>query len=110
MINDRIFLGYPINFKDVCKIYPPTVNDVVGNEDFVVYQSLFTITQEELDEAYLKDENAQQVPELFWELVDVIGFSFTTVNCNPSCLPSWANKEVLSARSAARVNAFFMSC
>jgi len=69
MINDRIFLGYPISFKDVCKIYPPTVNDVVGNEDFAIYQSLFTITQEELDEAYLKDENVQQVPTPFQYLL-----------------------------------------
>lgn len=62
MINDKIFLGFPIEFKDICKVYPPTVNDVVGNDDFSIYQSLFTITQEELDEAYLKDESVIQVP------------------------------------------------
>ena len=69
MINDKIFLGFPIDFKDICQIYPPTVNDVVGNKDFIVYQSLFTITQEELDEAYLKDESVEQVPTPFQYLM-----------------------------------------
>ena len=69
MIDEKIFLGFPIKFKDICEIYPPTVNDVVGNEDFIVYQSLFTITQEELDEAYLKDENVTQIPSPFQYLL-----------------------------------------
>ena len=69
MINDKIFLGFPIEFKDVCKIYPPKVNDVVNNEDFNIYRSLFTMTQEELDEAYLKDENVTQVPTPFQYLL-----------------------------------------
>lgn len=69
MINDKIFLGFPIQFKDICKIYPPKVNDVVGNDDFMIYQSLFVMTQEELDEAYLKDENVTQVPTPFQYLL-----------------------------------------
>lgn len=69
MINDKIFLGFPINFNDICKIYPPTVNDFVGNDDFMIYQSLFTITQEELDKAYLKDEDATQAPTPFQYLL-----------------------------------------
>lgn len=52
MIDERIFLGYPIDFKGICKVYPPTVNDVIGNEDFKIYQTLFTMTQEELKDAY----------------------------------------------------------
>ena len=69
MINDKVFLGYPINFKDICKVYPPTVNDVVSNESFTIYQSLFIMTQEELDEAYLKDETVMQVPTPFQYLL-----------------------------------------
>ena len=45
MIDAKIFLHYPIKFKDICKIYPPTVDDVVGDEDFFIYHSLLTITQ-----------------------------------------------------------------
>ena len=69
MINDKVFLGIPIQFENICKIYPPKVKDVVGNDDFVIYQSLFTITQEDLDEAYLKDESIIQVPTPFQYLL-----------------------------------------
>ena len=69
MINDKILLGFPIQFKDICKVYPPKVKDVIGNEDFMIYQSLFIITQEELDEAYLKDESVMQVPTPFQYLL-----------------------------------------
>ena len=69
MINDKIFLGFPIQFKDICKVYPPKVKDVVGNEDFMICQALFIMTQEELDEAYLKDESVMQVPTPFQYLL-----------------------------------------
>ena len=69
MINERVFLGFPIEFEDICKIYPPKVSEVVGNEDFNVYQALFTITQEDLDEVYLKDEDVFQVPTPFQYLL-----------------------------------------
>ena len=69
MIDERIFLGYPIDFKDICQIYPPTVNDVVGNKDFLIYQSLFTMTQEELDDAYGQDERIQKIPTPFQYLL-----------------------------------------
>ena len=64
MINERIFLGYPIEFEDICKIYPPTVDDVVGNKDFGIYQSLFTMTQEELDDAYRPKEESFDISQI----------------------------------------------
>ena len=69
MIDERILLGFPIDFKDICQVYPPTVNDVVGNKDFGIYQSLFTITQEELDKAFLQDERINQAPTPFQYLL-----------------------------------------
>ena len=69
MIDERIVLGFPIDFKDICQVYPPTVNDVVGNKDFGIYQSLFTMTQEELDKAFLQDERVTQVPTPFQYLL-----------------------------------------
>ena len=69
MIDERILLGFPIDFKDICQIYPPTVNDVVGNKDFGIYQSLFTMTQEELDKAFLQDEQVTHVPTPFQYLL-----------------------------------------
>lgn len=69
MIDERIFLGYPIDFKDICQIYPPTVNEVIGNKDFPIYQSLFTMTQEDLDEAYGQDDRVKQIPTPFQYLL-----------------------------------------
>jgi len=69
MIDERIFLGYPIDFKDVCQIYPPTVNDVCGNKDFLIYQSLFTMTQEDLEDAYADGTGATKVPTPFQYLL-----------------------------------------
>lgn len=69
MIDEKIFLGFPIKFEDICNVYPPKVNDVVSNDDFNIYQSFLTITQENLDEAYLKDENVPQVPTPFQYLL-----------------------------------------
>ena len=65
MIDDRVFLGFPIPFKDICKIYPPTVNEVVGDEHFNIYNALFTITQEDLNDEYLKDKSVQYIPTPF---------------------------------------------
>ena len=65
MIDDRVFLGFPIPFKDICKIYPPTVNDVSGNENFHIYNALFTITQEDLNDEYLKDDRVTHIPTPF---------------------------------------------
>ena len=69
MIDERILLGFPIDFEDICQVYPPKVNDVVGNKDFGVYQSLFTMTQEELDKAFLQDEQITQIPTPFQYLL-----------------------------------------
>lgn len=69
MINEKVFLGFPVELEDVCKIYPPTINDVVGNDNFSVYQALFVITQEELDKAYLSDETIAEIPTPFQYLL-----------------------------------------
>ena len=63
MIDEKVFLGYPIDFQGICKIYPPTVNEVIGNENFGPYHALLTITQEQLDDIYAPEEqNTFQVP------------------------------------------------
>lgn len=68
MINEKIFLGFPINFRDVCKVYPPTVNDMCGDEKFKYCQTLFMITQEELEDAYV-NENVPAIPTPFQYLL-----------------------------------------
>ena len=69
MINEKVFLGYPISFKDICKLYPPTINDVVGNDEFSKYQSLFTMSQEELDDAYRNEDKTVITPNPFTYLL-----------------------------------------
>ena len=69
MIDERVFLGYPIDFKDICQVYPPTVNDVVGDKDFLIYQSLFTMTQEELEDAYAQGAGTGNIPTPFQYLL-----------------------------------------
>lgn len=68
MIDEKVFLGYPIDFKDICKIYPPKVKDMCGDTDFTFCQTLFTITQEELEDAYI-NENVPQIPTPFQYLL-----------------------------------------
>ena len=72
MINDKIFLGYPIDFQGFCKIYPPTVNDVCGDPDFPVYQSMLTITQEDLEDAFMDKTEKERIPT---------PFEYLMVNC-----------------------------
>lgn len=50
MINERTFLKLPTNFQNLCKIYPPSVNDVVGNEHFSQYKVALTLSQEEIND------------------------------------------------------------
>ena len=54
MINEAgLFLGQPQNFKDKFKVYPPTVSDVVNNEKFSLYTTVFLITHEELEDEFI---------------------------------------------------------
>ena len=74
MINERIFLRAPIEFQNICKIYPPTVNDVVLNENYNTYQYSLTLTQEDLDDEYDK------TPQPFG-FVTPTPFQYIMANC-----------------------------
>lgn len=50
MIKECVFLGIPFDYKDICKIYPPTVGEMIGNPKARVYQGLLTITQEDIED------------------------------------------------------------
>lgn len=56
MIDTRTFLRLPLNFKDKCKIYPPAVEDVFGNEHFGLYRTLFTMSQEDIQDEFVKKQ------------------------------------------------------
>lgn len=56
-MNDlKVFLSLPILFKDTIKIYPPHVKDVVDNDDFLRYVQIFTLSQEDIEDLFVKNE------------------------------------------------------
>lgn len=56
MINVNTFLCKPLNFKGICKVYPPTVNEVIDNDEYKSWISLLCITQDDLRDEYGKAE------------------------------------------------------
>jgi len=51
MSKEKFFLGYPVEFKKLCLVYPPKLKDVVG-ESYSVYAKMLTISQEEIEDEY----------------------------------------------------------
>ena len=56
MINPATFIGEPQYFKDICRIYPPKIKDVVANTQFSIYNKILTISQEDLDDEARKNK------------------------------------------------------
>ena len=65
MISEQLLLKLPIAYKDICKIYPPSVNDVVGLEDFNIYRAALTLSQEEIEDAYADEVGVNYIPTPF---------------------------------------------
>lgn len=57
MIDARVFLKEPLPFKNICKIYPPSVRDQVTTELFGQFCSIFTITQDDIKDAMSESDN-----------------------------------------------------
>jgi len=55
MSNETTFLGLPKDFHHKFLIYPPTVKQVVGNPKFSQYKTLLTLSQEELEDVFIKN-------------------------------------------------------
>lgn len=49
-IEIKAFLKKPINFQNICTIYPPSINEVLDEPYYNTYVSLLLITQEELED------------------------------------------------------------
>lgn len=52
MISEKVFLKKPLNFKNKCLIYPPSVNEVLDADAFSLYKKLLTISQEEIEDEF----------------------------------------------------------
>lgn len=52
MIDPNFFLGYPVPFKNICKVYPPKIKDILNDKDYPVYRKLFLSCQEDIEDEY----------------------------------------------------------
>ena len=66
---EEAFIGYPINFQDICLVYPPFNKDIIafGYQKFMVLTSLLTQTQDDIDDQ-LADAKLDQNPTPFQQL------------------------------------------
>ena len=56
MSKEKFFLGAPIEFKPGVYIYPPTVREVVTNDNYGIYGRLLTYSQEEVEDEFLAED------------------------------------------------------
>ena len=66
MIDARVFLAQPIKFKNICKIYPPIIKQILNEENYLVYHKLFLNSQEDLEDEWAEQQKPlEQVPTPF---------------------------------------------
>lgn len=66
MINERFFLKFPEEFQKGILVYPPSVNEVVGNKEFNSYRQLLLISQEDIEDRYIeKHREDEYIPTPF---------------------------------------------
>lgn len=56
MIDSNAFLGLPIRFKSICKIYPPKIQEILTEENYPVYRKLFLTTQEDIEDEFAENK------------------------------------------------------
>lgn len=54
MINEGFILGNPVEFKNLCLVYPPKVKDVMGSKHGV-FTKILTFSQEEIEDEYVAE-------------------------------------------------------
>lgn len=52
MIDSNFFLGYPSQFQNICKVYPPKIKDILNDKNYPVYKKLFLSSQEDIEDEY----------------------------------------------------------
>lgn len=73
MIDARVFIKAPLPFKNICTIYPPSVQDAIGNPRFGQYIKLLTISEDDVRDELPKDLDKYPTP-----------FEFLLINCYQS--------------------------
>lgn len=54
MNNLAFYFGEPVNFKNICYVYPPKVRDIALNHEYYLYMKLLTFSQEEIEDEYVE--------------------------------------------------------
>ena len=62
MINANSFLGLPIQFENICKIYPPKVKDILADQNYPVYRKLLLSSQEDIEDEYVEQKISDEIP------------------------------------------------
>ena len=67
MPNPNAFLGLPQNFKNKFKVYPASIKEVVGNEYFPMYRSIFSTSADDIQDAIKKSggNTQEKIPSPF---------------------------------------------
>ena len=62
-IKEKALLGLPLNFEDKCYIYPPRLNEVIGNDKFDFYVNLLTLTKEDIYDSFKEQKiETEEIP------------------------------------------------
>lgn len=72
MTDAKVFIGFPVEFEELCEIYPPTVGEVLGMKDFQKYRSVLTMTIEDIEDAIFPTQEIDpkiEVPTPFENLM-----------------------------------------
>lgn len=54
MIDTRTFLKIPYEFKNICLIYPPSLEEVLSNKNFGIFKTAICMSQEEIQDEYVQ--------------------------------------------------------
>ena len=64
MIDSNAFLGLPIKFKSICKVYPPKIREILNDENYPVYRKIFLMSQEEIEDEFAENKlSMDNVPD-----------------------------------------------
>lgn len=56
MIDSNFFLGYPNQYENICKVYPPKIKDILNEKNYPVYKKLLLSSQEDIEDEYTEME------------------------------------------------------
>lgn len=63
MIDPFSFLGYPLPFNNICKVYPPKIKEILTEDNYPIYKKILTISQEDIEDEYAEQKlSMEQIP------------------------------------------------